>query len=52
MKQFYIQGEFPAENIDDAFQRLSEYFRFLSEGEDGDVFGMYPHKFDIGEVKS
>ncbi len=34
---FILEGTaiFEAENIDDAFIKLSEHFKFLSEGEDG-----------------
>jgi len=48
MKTFRLTGvmTFDAENIDDAFTKLAEHFKALSEGED-DMLFVFPTSFEI-----
>lgn len=50
MKRFLIEGEFYAEDLDDAFYRLAIHFHTLhgTAGEEVcDAFGGAPHRFEI-----
>lgn len=47
MKRFLIEGEFYADNIDDAFRLLAMHFDCLFKNSDLDIFEGKPHRFEV-----